>query len=104
MRKKESVLQDKCIDWVQSNYWGKLLVVDIHGGGYSNKGFPDLIVFGNSKAIAVELKSGSGYQVQPDQLVWRNRFMRVGTPHYVLRDLDSFKQTLRKEFPNETQE
>ena len=77
------------------------MAVNIHGGGYSNKGFPDLLVFGGGHAVAVELKADSGYKVQPDQRIWAERFRRCGTPHHVISDLDTFKETIREEFPDE---
>ena len=95
---RESTLQKRCLEWVARDYRGKLLAVNIHGGGYSNKGFPDLLVFGCGRAIAVELKADSGYQVQPDQIVWRSRFLKAGIPHYVTRNLDDFKKTIKEEF------
>lgn len=82
---------------------GRLLAVNMHGGGATNKGFPDLLVFGRGKAVAFELKGGSGYRMQGDQELWRERLLRVGTPHHVVRDdLGKFKEIVRKEFPDET--
>ena len=95
---RESALQKKCLDWVKKEYEGAVLAVNIHGGGYSNKGFPDLIVFGNQKAIVVELKADSGYKLQPDQIIWRNRFVVAGINHYVTKKFDEFKDIVRKEF------
>jgi len=95
---RESTLQKRCLQWVSREYEGKLLAVNIHGGGYSNKGFPDLIVFSYGRAVAIELKADSGYQVQPDQIVWRSRFLKAGIPHYVIRDLEQFKTTIKEEF------
>lgn len=99
---KESKLQKQCLEWVKNNYRGKLVAINIHGGGYANKGFPDLIVFGGNRAIVIELKSDTGYKIQPDQIVWANRFKKIGTAHYLLHTFDEFKTTIRKEFPNET--
>lgn len=95
---KETNLQRQCILWVRQNYHKKLLITNIHGSGYSNKGFPDLIVFGNGKAVVIELKSDSGYQPQPDQLVWRNRFIEVGVPHHFCHSFEEFKEIIKKEF------
>jgi len=95
---RESTLQKRCLQWVTREYRGKLLAVNIHGGGYSNKGFPDLLVFGYGRSIAVELKADSGYKVQPDQIVWRSRFLKAGIPHYVVNDFDTFKKTIKEEF------
>lgn len=72
--------------------------MNIHGGGYSNKGFPDLLVFGSGRAVAVELKADSGYKVQPDQVVWRSRFLKAGIPHHVIRSYEQFKKTIEEEF------
>lgn len=99
---RESALQKRCLRWVSREHAGKLLAVNIHGGGYSNKGFPDLLVFGYGRAVAVELKADSGYRVQPDQEVWRSRFLKAGIPHHVIRDFDTFKKTMEEEF-HETQ-
>lgn len=95
---RESRFQKDCIAWIRDRYRGRLLVVNIHGGGYSNKGFPDLLVFGCGRAVAIELKGDSGYTVQPDQIVWRNRFLKAGTPHYVIRNFEHFKTTVEEEF------
>ena len=102
---RETDFQDKCLQWVKRNYWGKLLAVNNHGDGYSNKGFPDITVWGEGgKSIVIELKSDSGYQLQEDQIIWRNRFLNVGTPHYVVErnDFEKFKRIIREEFPTET--
>ena len=40
---RERDLQRKCIAWCRGR---GLLAVNVHGSGYSNKGFPDLLVFG----------------------------------------------------------
>ena len=91
---RESQLQANCIAWSKSQ---GLLAVNIHGDGYSNKGFPDLLVFGNGKVVAVELKCDSGYLPQPDQIVWRNRLVKVGIPHAFLKSLETYKEFIRKE-------
>ena len=96
---RESALQKKCLEWVKKEYRRKVLAVNIHGGGYSNKGFPDLVLFGNRHAVVIELKADSGYKVQPDQMIWQKRFCEVGTPHYVANDIEEFKSIVRKECP-----
>lgn len=95
---RESRLQRQCLDWVRERFGGAVLAVNIHGGGYSNKGFPDLLVMGGGRAVGVELKGDSGYKVQPDQRVWRHRFLRSGTPHHVISDFETFKNTIEEEF------
>ncbi|WP_165170627.1 hypothetical protein [Adlercreutzia sp. ZJ242] len=72
--------------------------MNIHGDGYSNKGFPDLLVFGRGRVVAVELKSDSGYKLQPDQALWRDRLTAVGIHHHVIKTLDQFVDTIKEEF------
>ena len=102
---RESEFQRRCLRWVADAYGGRVLAVNIHGGGATAKGFPDLLVLGKGRAAAFELKGASGYGLQPDQELWRRRFLRAGTPHHVVRDdLDEFKDTVRREFGNEAEE
>ena len=102
---RENKFQDACLRWVKRCFHGELLAVNFHGDSATNKGFPDLIVFGDEKAVAFELKGDSGYTLQDDQIIWRNRFLNVGTPHHVVRDdLEEFKRIIREEFPNETEQ
>lgn len=85
-------MQKSCIDEAKSRGF---IAVNVHGGGWSSKGFPDLLIFGNGRACAVELKSDtSGYTLQVDQKIWRERFKRAGIPHYVLNNLSDFKSVL----------
>lgn len=90
---RESKLQRACLDWARGQ--DGVLTVNIHGGGYSNKGFPDILVFARGRAAAVELKADSGYALQPDQMVWRKRFNRCGVPYVVLRSLEEFKDLVK---------
>lgn len=99
---KETDFQKECIKWIKNSFKNKLLVINNHGGGYTNKGFPDLTIFGNNKAIVCELKGDSGYKLQDDQIVWKNRFTKVKTPWYECHSIDEFKEIIHKEFPNET--
>lgn len=96
---RETVFQRRCLNWVRTQHKGKLLAVNIHGGGYSNKGFPDVLIFGGGKTVAVELKSDtSGYKLQPDQALWRERFKAVSIPHYIIHTFDEFLLMLETEF------
>lgn len=96
---KENAIQKRCILWARQKQAGRILVVNIHGDGYTNKGFPDLLVFGHGRVIAVELKSDtSGYQLQPDQEIWRDRLEAVGIEHYICRSFEDFKNIVKIEF------
>ena len=74
-----------------------VLAVNIHGGGWTNKGFPDLLLFHGGRCVAVELKADSGYKVQPDQIIWGNRLLRQGIQHHIVRSLEEFDRVLRKD-------
>lgn len=95
---RESKMQRDCIEWARKRYGADLLLVNIHGGGWSNKGFPDLLAMANGKVLAIELKGDSGYKVQPDQLVWQNRFAKSNTDYAVCTSLDEFKEKIREVF------
>ena len=90
---RERDLQRKCIAWCRGR---GLLAVNIHGSGYSNKGFPDLLVFGGGKCCAVELKAGTGYKLQPDQIVWQRRFEAAGVPHGAPESLKDFEEFVER--------
>lgn len=92
---RESELQQACLRTARSH---DVLAVNIHGSGWSNKGFPDLLLFHGGKCVAVELKADSGYKAQPDQVIWRNRLLRQGIAHHFVRGLDQFEAVLREEF------
>ncbi|MEC4272930.1 hypothetical protein VJ923_07150 [Adlercreutzia sp. R25] len=96
---RESELQRKCLDWAKARFGRSMLVVNVHGGGYCNKGFPDTLLMMGGRVAAFELKSAdTGYRLQEDQKVWQRRFERSGTPHYVPRSLEEFEAQVRKEF------
>lgn len=99
---RESLLQKLCIQHVRTVSGGRLMALNIHGSGYSNKGLPDLLIFGHGRCVAVELKADSGYKVQPEQRIWATRFTRCGIHHHVIDDLPTFKRMIREEFPDET--
>ena len=50
------------------------------------KGFPDLLLF-RDHVVAIEVK-GDGDTMKPEQQEWRERMMRSGTEHYVIRPKD----------------
>ena len=85
----ESRLQARCVGWARRAR-PDLVVVDNHGGGWCNKGFPDLTLYGRGRVVQVELKDGASYAVQPDQELWRRRFERAGIPARVARSFEEF--------------
>lgn len=91
----ESDLQKSCIEWCKRH---KFLAVNIHGGGWGNKGFPDLLVFKHGRVVAVELKNGKAYKQQPVQKMWQMRFEKVKTPYLLIHSLDEFTHELERIF------
>lgn len=95
MSKLERDLQKACI--AKASSLG-VLAINIHGSGWNNKGLPDLLCFHGGRAVAVELKSpDTGYSPQPDQMIWRRRFLAHDIPHAFVDDLTSFQQFIEKE-------
>lgn len=86
---KEKDLQHACIKWAKEQR-PDVLVVNIHGGGWSAKGFPDLICCVNGLFVAVELKVGDN-TMQPDQLIWRNRIVKAKGIHLCCTSLEQFQ-------------
>lgn len=86
---KERDLQHACIKWVKEQY-PDVLVVNIHGGGWSAKGFPDLICCVCGLFVAVELKVGDN-EMQSDQQIWKKRIEKAGGIHACLRTLGQFQ-------------
>lgn len=96
---REAKLQGDCLQLVKDGWWGRVVALNMHGGGYCNKGFPDILMLGCGKAVAVELKSPtSGYGVQADQRVWKRRLEAAGVAWYRADDLGGFGSIVRKEF------
>lgn len=50
---------------------------------YDAKGFPDLILVGKTKTVAVEVK-GKGDSLSAEQLIWLSAFQRAGIETLVL--------------------
>ena len=63
--KKETKLQQKCIEYLQSE---GIYYINIHGGGWGAKGAPDLITCINGRFIAFELKVDNN-DMQPDKRI-----------------------------------
>lgn len=91
-------MQADCIRWAKARYGQTMLVVNVHGGGWGNKGFPDLLLMADGTCLAVELKGDSGYEVQPDQKVWRSRFAKSGTHYAVCTSLEEFQSKTTEVF------
>lgn len=90
---RESRLQQKCLDWLQENY-PDILAANIHGSGWSNKGFPDVLCCINGLFVAFELKVGLN-EMDAAQRLWRKRILRAGGTHLAPYTLDEFIENVR---------
>ena len=96
----ERDLQAACLRWARGH---GLLALNTHGSGWCNKGFPDLLVLHDGRAVAVELKSPtSGYRPQPDQMVWRRRLLAQGVRHEFVSSVGEFAGLMGEEFGDAT--
>lgn len=88
MTKPETDLQKTCVDYLKKK---KIYHVNIHGGGWSAKGAPDLIACIDGKFIAFELKVGKN-NMQDDQEIHAIRIKRNGGLHYSPYTFEEFVQ------------
>ena len=86
MKKPESKLQDKAIDYLKAN---GIYYINQFGNGWASKGAPDLTVCINGRFVAFELKVGEN-DLQDDQKIHRIRIRRSGGLHYAPYTLEEF--------------
>ena len=89
---KESNLQSKCLKYLKDK---GIVAFNIHGGGWSAKGAPDVICCIQGKFIAFEFKVGKN-GMQPDQKIWKKRIENCGGKHYCPRTLIEFKDVVNE--------
>lgn len=87
---RETNLQAKCLKWLEETYPRDALAANIHGGGWSSKGFPDVLCCIGGLFVAFELKVGEN-QMDAAQRIWRKRIIQAGGRHYCPRTLVEFK-------------
>lgn len=90
---KESHLQSKCIKILRDKGH---YVVNVHGGGWGNKGCPDLIACINGKFYAFELKVGDN-EPSTEQKIHLKRVLTSGGKSYIIRSVEQLKEILRRE-------
>ncbi len=95
MSGRESTLQKNCMRWCKDK---NLVPVNIHGDGWGNKGFPDLLIFGKGKCIAIELKDGTAYKQQPAQKMWQKKLTNAGINCLLIRSFADFIKEVEREF------
>lgn len=90
----ETELTQRCIKWARAEYPDGLFV-KVHVGGWSMKGFPDVLAFLRGRFAAIELKDdGEGYGQQEDQKVWQRRFERAGATYVLAVGAEAFKEAV----------
>ena len=90
---RESKLQAKCLEWLGEHHPRDVLPANIHGGGWSAKGFPDIICCIRGHFVAFELKVGDN-QMDAAQRIWRTRILTAGGRHFCPRSLNEFIQAV----------
>lgn len=91
---RESSLQQKCLDWL-GVHQPDVLPANIHGGGWSIKGFPDLLCCIKGRYVAFELKVGEN-DMQSDQRIWRKRILKAGGLHFCPRTVEEFAEIVNQ--------
>ena len=86
----ESKFQSTCITHLKQL---NIYYVNVHGGGWTGKGTPDLLVCSNGRFIAFELKVGNN-TLQEDQKVRRNRILKNGGLFYSPTTIEEFKKIM----------
>lgn len=66
-------------------------VVNIHGGGWTAKGCPDLLCCIKGGFVAFELKVGSN-GLSPAQRVWMRRIKKAGGRYHIPYSMDELKR------------
>lgn len=87
----EKTLQSECLDYIKQ--YRDIVCANIHGGGWANKGFPDLVACIKGKYVAFELKVGSN-KMENAQRLWKKRIEQAGGLHFEIRTIDEFKKTI----------
>ena len=92
----EARLQRECVLWVRQAH-PEALCVNMHGSGWGAKGFPDLFLVVRGRFVAVELKAGTGWGLQPAQRMWAERIERAGGRWHLCSSLEEFKDAIEME-------
>lgn len=69
----ESTLQANIIRWCKEH---DILIINIHGGGWTAKGCPDLLICYKGYFIGVELKVGKNKRSEA-QVLWEQRIKQA---------------------------
>ena len=89
---REHDLQSQCLKILKDKF-PDIVAANIHGGGWSAKGFPDLILCIHGRFVAIELKVGKNV-LQSDQRIWKKRIEKAGGFHFSPRTLEEFTEII----------
>ena len=89
-RMTESDLQKEVIEYLKQN---KIYYINIHGGGWTGKGTPDLILCFKGKFIAFELKVNSN-TLSKAQQIRKMQIERAGGVVYTPQTFKEFKNIM----------
>jgi hypothetical protein len=87
----ENRLQQNCIKYLESE---GIYYINVHGGGWTAKGAPDLFVCINGKFVVFELKVDMN-DLSAAQRLHRKRVLKSNGLHYAPRTLESFVEIVR---------
>ena len=87
----ESEIQAKCVKYATEQGWIVLKVIASNMNGIS-----DLILFKDNTTIFVEMKTPTG-KVAPLQLYRQKQLQAQGFKYEIVRSLDEFKATLKRD-------
>lgn len=93
---RENSLQAKCLKWLEAHHPKGVLPANMHGGGWTNKGFPDVLCCIRGRYVAFELKVGEN-QMDDAQKIWRKRILAAGGSHYCPRTVEAFAEAVENE-------
>ncbi len=91
----EKDLQTQCLKYIKQlkSFGYSVIAINQHGGGFSSRGVPDLIICANGKFIAVELKVGDN-KPTPLQADYLQRIEQAGGQAHVVTTLDQFREVI----------
>lgn len=84
---RESDLQTKCIKYLKNKGY---YVLNQHGGGWGNKGCPDLIACIKGRFVAFELKVGEN-RMHVDQAIHKKLIEKAHGHHHLVRSIEQLK-------------
>ena len=83
---RENELQRRCREWLaERGIWH----INVHQGGWTGYGAPDLLICARGRFVAAELKVGEN-DLSPAQAMHRNRIIRSGGVHIAPYTLEEF--------------